>query len=198
MEALRPPAALQLTGNVAENWKRFKQRFELYLAAIGADEKSAKMKASVFLHVVGDEALEVYNNFTFATEADKMKLPKIMEKFEAYCIPKRNVTFERHRFFTCVQKMGENIDQYVNELRNRGKTCEFGGLTESLIKDRIVCGITDNGLRERLLRESDLDLEKALALCRAAETVRSQAKELLSDASCNVDAVKKDTQIPQK
>ncbi|XP_057709985.1 uncharacterized protein K02A2.6-like [Corythoichthys intestinalis] len=137
MEALHPPAALQLTGNVAENWKRFKQRFELYLAAIGADEKSAKMKASLFLHVVGEEALEVYNNFTFAAEADKMKL--------------------------------------------------------SLIKDRIVCGITDNSLRERLLRESDLDLEKALALCRAAETVKSQAKELLNDAACNVDAVKKHT-----
>lgn len=191
MEALRPPAALQLTGNVAENWKRFKQRFELYLAAIGGDEKCDKMQASIFLHVVGDEALEVYNNFTFSAK-DKMKLNKIMDKFEAYCIPKRNVTFERHRFFTCVQKMGETIDQYVNELRNRGKTCEFGGLTESLIKDRIVCGITDNGLRERLLREPDLDLGKALALCRASETVKTQAKELLSDVSCNVDAVKRD------
>ena len=47
-----------------------------------------------------------------------MKLDKILDKFEAYCIPKTNVTFERHRFFTCVQKTGERIDQYVTELRN--------------------------------------------------------------------------------
>ena len=80
----------------------------LYLTAIGADEKSAKMKASVFLHVVGEEALEVYNNFQFQDDADKMELDKILEKFEGYCIPKRNVTFERHRFFTCVQKTGHN------------------------------------------------------------------------------------------
>lgn len=106
----------------------------MYLSVIGADDKSEKMQASVFLHVVVDEALEVYNNFTFATAGDKMKLDKIMEKFEAYCIPKRNVTFERHRFFTCVQKTGEIIDHYVTELRNRSKTCEFGGLTDSLIK----------------------------------------------------------------
>lgn len=93
----------------------------MYLSAIGLDEASDKKQASVFLHIVGDEALEVYNNFTF-TDGDGMKLNKIMEKFEAYCIPKRNVTFERHRFFTCVQKTGETIDQYVTELQNRSKT----------------------------------------------------------------------------
>ena len=147
--------------------------------------------ASVFLHVVGEEALEVYNNFQFTEEADKMKLDKILEKFEAYCIPKTNVTFERHRFFTCVQKTEETIDQYVTELRNRSKTCEFGGLTDSLIKDILVCGIPDNSVRERLLREPDLNLEKAIRMCRAAETVKTQAKELFSE-SCNVDAVKRD------
>lgn len=74
MEGLHPPPILQLTGNVAENWRKFRQRFDLYLAAIGAEEKSEKMKASMFLHVVGEEALEVYNNFMFDTEEDKMKL----------------------------------------------------------------------------------------------------------------------------
>lgn len=189
---LHPPAALQLTGNVAENWKKFKQRFELYLSAIGGDNKSDKVKASVFLHVIGDEALEVYNNFMFNDEADKLKLAKIKEQFEAYCIPKSNVTFERHRFFTCAQKTGETIDQYVNELRNRSKTCEFGGLTESLIKDRIVCGILDNSLRERMLRDPELDLQKAISMCRAAETVKTQAKELISDMTGNVDAIRKE------
>lgn len=101
------------------------------------------------------------------------------------------MTFERHRFFTCTQKSGETIDQYVTELRSRSKTCEFNELTESLIKDRIVCGIPDNGLRERLLREQDPDLDKAIALCRAAETVKSQAKEQVSDGTCAVDAVNK-------
>lgn len=189
MEGLQLPPKLQLSGNVAENWRQFKQRFLLYLSAIDGDRKSEKMKASLFLHVVGDEALEVYNNFTFE-EGESLKLQPIMDQFEAFCIPKRNVTYERHRFFTCMQKSGETIDQYVTELKHRSKTCEFGELKDSLVKDRIVCGIPDNGLRERLLREQDLDLEKALSLCRAAETVKTQAKELLNE-TCAVDVVKK-------
>lgn len=103
----------QSTPNMAANWRKFKQQFQLYLLVIGVDEKSAKTKASVFLHLVGDDALEVYNSFCFQAQADKMQLDKIHEMFEEYCIPKRNVKFERHRFSMCAQKAGGNVDQYV-------------------------------------------------------------------------------------
>ncbi len=42
----------------------------------------------------------------------------------------------------------------------------------------IVCGITDNPLRERLLRDADLTLEKAIAAGHAAEETKRHAKEL--------------------
>jgi len=114
MEGLQPPPKLQLSGNVAENWRLFKQRFLLYLSAIDGDRKSEKMKASLFLHVVGDKALKVFNNFTFE-EGESLKLQPIVDQFEAFCMPKRNVTYER-------QKIGETIDQYVTELKHRSKS----------------------------------------------------------------------------
>ena len=61
----------------------------------------------------------------------------------------------KDRFFTRAQKPGETVEQHATELRNRSETCEFGGLTDSLIKDRLVCGIPDNGLRERLKLNKD-------------------------------------------
>ena len=47
--------------------------------------------------------------------------------------------------------------------------CEFRDLRDSFIRDRIVLGVTDNHMRERLLRVPDLTLEKALEISRAAE-----------------------------
>ena len=44
----------------------------------------------------------------------------------------------------------------------------------------IVCGVIDNSLRERLLRDADLTLEKAIASGHAAEETRLHAKELNS------------------
>lgn len=101
-----------------------------------------------------------------------------MRKFEDYFVPTKNITFERYKFFSCDQKPGNTFDLYLAELYTLSKTCNFGDLRDSLIKDRIVCGIADNGLRERLLREKDLTLDKAIDLCRASQSSREQVKEL--------------------
>ena len=42
----------------------------------------------------------------------------------------------------------------------------------------IVCGVADNTLRERLLRDGDLTLEKAIAAGHAAEETKRHAQEL--------------------
>lgn len=178
MEGLKPPAGLDLQqGNLSENWRRFRQRFELYLTAIGGANKPDKVQSSLFLHVAGEEAVEVYNTFTFEEEGDEHKLTKIMEKFDNYCNPKKNITYERYNFFTCVQ--GDmSFSQYLTELKLRAKSCEFGQLQESLIRDRVVCGITSDRMREILLREVDITLEKATQLCVAAETTKAQIKKM--------------------
>ena len=81
---------------------------------------------------------------------------------------RRRLLYSEKNDFSCLQKTGETID--VTELRNRSKTLEFGRLTDSLIMDRLMCGIPDNGVWERLLREHYLNLEKAIGMCRVAET----------------------------
>jgi hypothetical protein len=85
-------------------------------------------------------------------------------------------------------------------LRILEKTCEFGSIGESLIKDRLVCGVQETRLRERLLREMDLTLEKAVAIFRASELSRFQVKELeagthsggANTLAGEIDAVKKE------
>ena len=41
-ESIRQPDELVLSGNIAENWRKFKQEFELYMLAAGYDEKPSK------------------------------------------------------------------------------------------------------------------------------------------------------------
>lgn len=85
-----------------------------------------------------------------------------------------NMTFERHIFNSRVQALVESIDQFVTDFKTKAKSCEYGQLCDSLIKDRFLVGIHDDALRARLLRETDLDLHKAIQMCRAAEASRMQ------------------------
>lgn len=104
-----------------------------------------------------------------------------MVKFERYCNPRKNLTFEIHSFFTRNQQEGETIDAYVTELRNKASRCEFADLKDGLIRDRIVCGIKNDSVRARLLRELHLSLEKCVDICRAAEISATQLKELTEE-----------------
>ena len=110
-----------LQGNLAENWRRWKQRFQLYMVASGKDTKSDDVKSAIFLHVAGQDALEVFNTFTWDSDGDDKKLEKVIEKFEIYCMPRKNVTWERHIFNTRDQQPGETIDQYATDLRKKAK-----------------------------------------------------------------------------
>ena len=43
----------------------------------------------------------------------------------------------------------------------------------------IICGTNDNAFRERLLRESDLTLSRAISAGHAAEVAQKHAREIL-------------------
>ena len=92
-----------------------------------------------------------------------------MEKFDAFCNPRKNTVYERYVFFSRNQENGESIDHYVTVLKTMSDTCEFGELRESLIRDRVVFGIQDNSVRERLLRDHELTLQTAIEKVRSAE-----------------------------
>ena len=109
---------------MADNWKRFKQRFNLYMNAGEMSQKSEKMKSSLLLHVSGEEGLDVYNRYKFDNVDDSMKFKKIMETIEEYCVPKSSLTVERFHFNKCIQDANETIDQYVTRLKALTKNCQ--------------------------------------------------------------------------
>ena len=70
------------------------------------------------------------------------------------------------------------IDRHVTNLKTKARSCEFDALKDSLIQDRIMCGIHSDKTRSRLLQEVDLTLERAIDICRANEATITQMKKL--------------------
>ena len=90
----------------------------------------------------------------------------------------------RNNLFTHWQSEGLRFFDFVTELRQLSKECEFGELKSSVIRDLIIFGLSDNRLRERMLREPELTLQKAIELGQAAD----ETKELVKELSCEVNS----------
>ena len=113
----------------------------------------------------------------------------VLAKFHEYFVKKRNVIFERAKFNQRRQQEGESVDDFITSLHSLSEYCNYGQLRDEMIQDRIVVGLRDSALSEKLQLESELTLEKAITLARNRESIRKQQPVVRADTSSNIDAV---------
>ena len=103
----------------------------------------------------------------------------------------RNVVYERYILNMCVQQSEESVQSYVTRLRKLAASCEYGVLTDDLIRDRLVIGLKNQGDKVRLLREKTLDLQKAVQMCTSSEIASQQMKKIQGGEDKPTEDVKK-------
>ena len=51
---------------------------------------------------------------------------------------------QRSKFYSRLRKPGENVSSYVAELHALADHCSFGNSLDTMIRDRLVCGINED------------------------------------------------------
>ena len=186
---LRKPDPLRFDHTAATSYKQFIKQFDVFMRA-QPNVEDEKVKVATFLNLAGIEAIEKSEAFTYGDDESKDSLDTILAKFKEVCDPSGNVIIERHRFNSrkqLLKKDGFDHDEtmltFISELRILAKTCKFGTLESEMIRDRIVVGIESHKLREQLLRESELTLDKAVQMCQVHEISQSHMKVVKEDTN---------------
>src|ERR1043165_4376079 len=172
-------------GNVAAEWKRFKSQWTNFEVASDLDEKPSSKRAAIFLACIGTEAYETFQTMDFESEGDRSDIEKVIEAFERHCVGEVNITFERYVFNRRTQDVGETFDAYMSDLRRLIKSCDYGALEESILRDRIVIGIRDDATRRKLLQMRKLTLNSAIDVCKASEVAAKQLREMSTPDEVN-------------
>ena len=63
---------------------------------------------------------------------------------------------ERYKFHKCNELEGQSIREFLAKLQKSAETCEFGGYRDEALRNRLVCGITSQTIRRKLLGVADL------------------------------------------
>ena len=101
--SLPPPSPLEIhDANASDKWKKFYRAWSNYVIATELNKKSEAVQVATLLTVIGsvmgEEAREVFTTFRWQDEEDQAKIGKVVDKFKAYCQPRKNIPFERYRF----------------------------------------------------------------------------------------------------
>uniref|UniRef100_T1GZT0 Uncharacterized protein n=1 Tax=Megaselia scalaris TaxID=36166 RepID=T1GZT0_MEGSC len=134
--SLRPKRSF--TGNIAQNWKEFQQRFEVYLLASGNSSKTKEkgfevyllasrnsnkteeVKIAIMLHTIDEKSIQIFQKFVFEPEGDKEKLIKL-----------ENESFQD--FLTAIRTLLANCEYLKDDV---------------MLRDRIVLGINSEKIQE--------------------------------------------------
>ena len=192
---LNLPSKLSLKGNLSVNWKKFRQQFEIYMLAANLSSRKPAAKVALLLNLIGEEALEVYNNFEKSEDSEE-SLDTVLDKFEKYCNPKKNVLHSRYLFYSRHQKPGERFDSFFTEVKMLAADCEFSNKDDNL-RDRLVFGSTDTKVQQKLIKEGNVSLEKAIEALRIGEITRDQANQVLENSVAVAEVKKLSTSATQ-
>lgn len=188
---LKPPGPLVLEGDVVTSWKLWIKKFEMYMTAAEYDNKDDEVKVALLLYCLGEYGLELFETFNL-TKEERDDYEKVKEAFEEHFVPAINVTFERHKFNSRVQRETEPFENFLFDLRKMAELCDFGILKDQLIKDRIVVGVNSDKLREKLLSHKQLTLHIAIDICKAYELTQHRLKEMENTAEVDKINIVKD------
>ena len=120
------------------------------------------------------------SGFLAPAKPGEKSFDQIVETFTAHFDPAPLEIIEHFTFNTRVWKTSKSIAIYVSELRTIAKNCNFGETLETMLRDRLVCGVNNPIIQCRLLSEKALTLKTAMELSQGMESTAKYVKELTS------------------
>jgi len=156
---LKLPEYPSLQGNPSENWRRWIQRFELYLVCEEMTKKPDPTNIAMLLSAVGPEALERYNYFEWHEGENKNKFNHVKAKFEKEFAGQKRFIFSSYQFWDFSKTAGKTFDEFFTQLRTLALSYVFTE-PDNMIRERKVYS------RRKILRlKSDCFVNRSAESC---------------------------------
>ena len=158
----------------------FDQRAERNTTPTGVSTEGKKR--AILLSVVGAKHYAILKGLT-ENKPEEKTFEDLCTLMERHIRPAPNVIHERFLFNTSDKKEDESISEYVTLLRKMSEHCNFEEKVNEHIRDRLVVGVKEEKLQERLLGERTLTLEKVIEIAVSMESARKYSRLMLGTST---------------
>ena len=134
-------------------------------------------QVNTLLYCMGEEFEALLDSMNVNDE-EKQDYAVVLVQFDDFFNVRRNIIFECARFNCRSQQEGETADEFIMELYKLIEDCNYGGLQDEVIRDRLVVGIRYQTLLEKMQLDPDLNQEKAKKMAGQQEAICDQSRKL--------------------
>ena len=152
-----------------EDWTSYTERVEEYFVANDVDD--ATKQRAILLSNCGSSTYQLAKQLFSPTKLKELTSPKPI------------AIAQRRKFNGRYRQPGESVAVFCAELRKLAEFCEFGDSLEDMLRDRLVCRISDKRIQRRLLGEADLTHQKTYDLATVMESTQKESDDLQQPTS---------------
>ena len=145
-----------------EDWTSYTERADQYFLA--NDVTVADKKRAILLDACGVSTYQLIRDLVAPSKPSSKTYKDIVKLVKDHHQPPPSTIVQRFKFNTCYQKEEETVADFVARLRRLSEFCKYEATLEDLLRDRLVCGVRNSKLQQRLLAETNLDFKKALEI----------------------------------
>ena len=117
-------------------------------SSLNKEDKERQISTLLYF-CLREDANDILTSTNISNESRK-KYTDVLAKFDAHFQVCKNMIFECVQFNRRVQEHEESVERFITSLYALSENCQYGGLKEEMICDRLVVGIRDSSLSKRL------------------------------------------------
>ena len=171
-----------------EDWLSYIACVQNYFVANDIAEDKAAKRRAILVSVCGVSTYRLIKSLAAPAKPEEVSFENLVKLVEGHHNPEPSATVQRFKFHSRCRQPAETVSTYIAELRRIAEHCKFDNL-DSMLCDRLVCGIQDPRIQRRVLAESKLEFKQAFELAQAMESADRDAKTLVNNPSTPVHAI---------
>ena len=119
-----------------------------------------------------------------------ISLPDLLKNCKDCFQKPKNETLDSFKFLSRKQKERESLRNFWNELNGLAEKCNFGGITDSLVKDVFIVNMANQDVQQKLCTEPKTTAEETIQFAIAYEegTYRQQSFGKLDKSNIKTEA----------
>lgn len=168
---------------IGENFEQYLKHVKIYFDMNKVEEP--KFKLQLFMNLIGPAASGKIMQACQPKEFDEFTFDQIVEKGKRLFVGERTKMMEQYTFGLRSQHEGESISDFAVELQALAEHCKFGEFLDQALVQRLVCGLRNQQIIQKLLNVEDekLTFEKVIAKAQKEEMAEKSAYVLVKQES---------------
>ena len=131
-----------------EEWLKWSRRFERFRQSSGLVKEKEESQINTLIFPLEDQEDDILTSIKLTMTQKQYHTVKT--NLDEHFVVRRNVTFKRAKFSRSRQEDGETVDTFITALHALAEYCNYGTLKDGMIRDRIVVGLQDQKLSEKI------------------------------------------------